>query len=161
MLPGFPVEGGCLCGTVRYALSAPPLAVYNCHCRDCQRQTGSTHAMSMPMRRESFRHLEGEPIALDRQADSGRVVRRLFCPTCHTNVWNEPLSAPDLLIGKPGTLDDPSWAQPIGNIWVASKLPWVEIDQALVNFDHQPPSRDMLYAAWSRAHSTGKADGRS
>lgn len=149
-LPDFPVEGGCQCGAVRYRLTAPPLAAYNCHCRDCQRASGATHSMSMPIRRETLEHVSGELTAFDKAADSGRVVRMLGCAACGTKVWNEPLAAPAVLILKPGTLDDMSWCVPVGNIWTRSRAPWVEIDETLVNFEGQPADRQPLYDAWAR-----------
>ena len=148
-LPRFPQEGGCLCGAVRYRLMAAPLAVYNCHCRDCQRATGSLHGMSMPVRVEDFVRLSGETSVYEKPADSGRVVRMLHCTCCGTNVWNEP-EAPGLVIVKPGTLDDFSWAQPVGNIWTASASPRAQIDSGLINFAGQPPSREVFYEAWTR-----------
>lgn len=148
-LPGFPVEGGCQCGATRYRLEAPPLAVYNCHCRDCQRSSGGTYSMSMPVQRSNVRHLSGRLDAYDKPADSGRTVRMFSCAECGTNLWNEPLAAPELLILKPGTLDDMSWAVPVGNIWTASRVPWIAIDDTLVNFAGQPPDRQALYDAWT------------
>jgi hypothetical protein len=41
------LEGGCVCGAVRYRLTAPPLIVHACHCRDCQKQTGSAFVLNM------------------------------------------------------------------------------------------------------------------
>ena len=155
-LPTFPVEGGCQCGAVRYRLIAPPLAVYNCHCRDCQRMTGSSHAMSMPVARESLVHLSGELIGEERRADSGRVVRHMRCARCFTNTWNEPLASPALLVVKPGTLDDFGWATPIGNIWTDSRVPWATIDPFLVNFPRQPPDRQPLYDAWAQRDVPGE-----
>ena len=150
-LPAFPVEGGCQCGAVRYRITASPLGVYNCHCRDCQRASGGTHTMSMPMLREHFEHLSGALVAFDKAADSGRTVRMLGCAICGTKVWNEPLASSAMLVIKPGTLDDPSWAMPVGNIWTASALPWVQIDPGQVNFPGQPADRQPLYDAWTRA----------
>ena len=150
-LPVFPVEGGCQCGAARYRITASPLAVYNCHCRDCQRSSGATHSMSMPIKRELFEHLRGELVAYDKAADSGRTVRMLSCARCGTKLWNEPLASPAMLVVKPGTLDDPSWAVPIGSIWTDSRLPWAVIDATQVNFPGQPPDRQPLYDAWSAA----------
>lgn len=150
-LPSFPVEGGCQCGAVRYRITASPLAVYNCHCRDCQRHSGATHSMSMPIVREHFEHLGGQVTAFDKAADSGRTVRILGCAICGTKVWNEPLASPGMLVVKPGTLDDPSWAVPVGNIWTASALPYAPIDWALPHFPRQPADRQPLYDAWTRA----------
>lgn len=150
-LPAFPVEGGCQCGAVRYRISAAPLTVYNCHCRDCQRASGGTHSMSMPIQRERVELLSGELAAYDKPADSGRTVRMLGCAVCGTKVWNEPLASATMLVLKPGTLDDPSWAIPVGNIWTDSRLPWSEIDWSLTNFRRQPPDRQPLYDAWAAA----------
>ena len=150
-LPAFPVEGGCQCGAVRYRITAPPLSVYNCHCRDCQRTSGATNEMSMPIRRDTLERLSGELVAFDKTADSGRIVRQMRCARCGTKVWNEPQSSPALIILKPGTLDDPSWAVPIGNIWTVSRAPWFAIDPKLLNFPRQPADRQPLYDAWSAA----------
>lgn len=148
-LPEFPVEGGCQCGAVRYRLTGAPLSVYNCHCKDCQRFSGAGWTMSMPIARERVELIAGNLNAYDSIADSGRVVRMLSCPRCNTRVWNEPLSAPAILVLRPGTLDDMSWAVSIGNIWTDSALPWAQIDPALTNFPGQPPDRQPLYDAWT------------
>jgi hypothetical protein len=152
-LPDFPVEGGCQCQTVRYRLLAPPLSVYNCHCKDCQRSSGATHTMSMVVRREHLDHLYGTLDSFDKAADSGRIVRMLGCASCGTKLWNEPMSFPAIVILKPGTLDDMGWAEPVGNIWISSRAPWVVIDPNQVNFHAQPADRQPLYDAWAKATS--------
>lgn len=148
-LPSFPQQGGCQCGAARYEITAPPLGVYNCHCVDCQKLTGGPYAISMPVRSETFRLVSGAVTFHDRVADSGRVVRMFACAQCGTRLWNDPLATPEIKVVRPSTLDDPSWAEPIGNIWTGSRLPWIEIDPNLVNFEAQPPSREPLYAAWA------------
>ena len=148
-LPDFPVEGGCQCGSVRYRLSAGPLAVYNCHCRDCQRTSGASNEMSMVIERKSFEHIAGEVVGYEKVADSGRHVLQFRCVQCGNKVWNEPLASPAIYVLKPGTLDDFSWARPIGNIWTDSRVPWAVIDENLANFRGQPPDRQPLYDAWA------------
>lgn len=147
-LPAFPVEGGCQCGAVRYLLLGRPLGVYRCHCKDCQRLSGAAFSMSMVIRRETLRPTKGDTETYLKTADSGRQVLMHACAVCGTKLWNEPLASPDLLILKPGTLDDSTWAVPAGDIWASRALPWVELDGALPSFPGQPPSRDALYAAW-------------
>lgn len=148
-LPEFPVEGGCQCGAVRYRLTGAPLAVYNCHCKDCQRFSGAGWAMSMPVARDRVEHLSGTLNVYENTSDSGSVVRMSSCTRCNTRVWNEPAGASNLLIVRAGTLDDLGWAVPVGNIWTSSRASWVEIDPALVNFPGQPPDRQPLYDAWT------------
>ncbi len=150
-LPNFPVEGGCQCRAVRYRITAGPLTIYACHCKDCQRASGTTHTLSMFMRREDVELLQGKLTTYDKAADSGRTVRTCGCGQCGTRVWNEPLSFPEFLVIRPGTLDDMSWAKPIGNIWTDSKAPWAVIDPAVPNFPRQPPSRQPLFDAWAKA----------
>lgn len=148
-LPNFPVEGGCICGAVRYQVSDRPLGVYNCHCKDCQRSAGSAYSASMIVRRETFT-LKGDTQTYDKLAASGRIVRQHSCPVCSTRVFNEPLSSPAIYVVRPGTLDDSSWAVPIGNIWINSKAPWVEIDPEAPSFPGQAEPRDALFAAWTQ-----------
>lgn len=153
-LPRFPVEGGCQCGAVRYSLKSAPLAVYACHCKDCQRFSGTTHSLSMVVQEATVALTKGTLVAFNKAADSGRVVRMLGCPECGTKIWNEPAGNTGMLIIKAGNLDDISWAQPIGNIWTDSKAPWVLIDPSVPNFPGQPPSRQPLIDAWAAAHAT-------
>lgn len=155
-LPQFPVEGGCQCGAVRYRLVGPPLAAYLCHCRDCQRLGGSAFSLSMPIARERVERVQGTISSYDKTADSGRIVRMLGCGTCGAKLWNEPLSAPGMAILRAATLDDASWVRPVGNIWTASRMPWVEIDETLVNFPGQPADRQPLYDAWTQAVASAR-----
>ncbi len=154
-LPQFPVEGGCQCGAVRYRLNAAPLGVYACHCRDCQRFSGTTHTISMVMRAADMELIAGELVGFDKPADSGRTVRMLGCSRCGTKLLNEPLASPHMLVLKPGTLDDMSWAAPIGNIWTDRAQPWVHIDPAVPNFPGQPPDRQPLFDAFAAAVAKG------
>ena len=150
-LPEFPVEGGCQCGAVRFRIKAAPLGIYACHCKDCQRFSGTTHTLSMVTKAEDVELLSGELVGFDKAADSGRIVRMLGCRQCGTKVWNEPLASPTLLILKQGTLDDMSWAVPVGNIWTDSRAPWVIIDPIVPNFPGQPPNRQPLFDAYAAA----------
>jgi len=154
-LPVFPVEGGCQCGVVRYRLKAAPLGVYACHCKDCQRFSGTTHTLSMVVRAEDAELTAGELAGFDKAADSGRTVRMLGCAQCGTKIWNEPLAARHMLILKPGTLDDMSWARPVGNIWTDRAQPWVHIDPAVPNFPGQPADRQPLFDAFAAEVARG------
>ena len=154
-LPEFPVEGGCQCGAVRYSLKAAPLGIYACHCKDCQRFSGTTHTLSMVAKAGDVELVAGELAAFDKAADSGRTVRMLGCINCGTKLWNEPLASPQYLIMKPGTLDDMSWARPVGNIWTDRAQPWVTIDPAPPNFPGQPADRQPLYDAFAAEVAKG------
>jgi hypothetical protein len=154
-LPAFPVEGGCQCGAVRYRVKAAPMGVYACYCKDCQRFSGTTHTLSMVMKVGDVELIRGKLIGFDKAADSGRTVRMLGCGACGTKIWNEPLSATHLVIVKPGTLDDASWARPVGSIWTDRTLPWVEIDRSHPHFAGQPPDRQPLFDAYAAELAKG------
>ena len=154
-LPAFPVEGGCQCGAVRYRLDAAPLGVYACHCKDCQRFSGTTHTLSMVVNKGDIHLTKGTLVGFDKAAASGRTVRMLGCAACGTKIWNEPLSAPHLIIMKPGTLDDASWARPVGNIWTERALPWAEIDWSHPHFPGQPADRQPLFEAYAAEIAKG------
>lgn len=154
-LPQFPVEGGCQCGAIRYRLKAAPLGIYACYCKDCQRFSGTTHTLSMVVRIEDAELISGTLTGFDKAADSGRTVRMLGCLDCGTKIWNEPLSSPHLRILKPGTLDDLSWATPVGSIWTDRRAPWVEIDWEQPHFPGQPADRQPLFDAFAAEIAKG------
>ncbi len=146
-LPPFPVEGGCICGAVRYRLTAPPLAVYACHCRDCQRFASGPYAVGAIVERSGFM-VAGATARTERVAESGRTVHQFACAECGCRIWHEAAGGADTLIVRAGTLDDPRWARPVVNTWTRSKLPWVDLGDT-VSFDGPAPNRQVLYNAWS------------
>ena len=74
-------SGGCLCGAVRYDVSAPALSVVACHCRDCQRQAGSAFSIIAVFPRDAV-HFSGTPALYRGHGDSGGAVERNFCGAC-------------------------------------------------------------------------------
>jgi hypothetical protein len=82
MAMGTALSGGCACGAVRYACTAEPLFALNCHCRDCQRETGSAFAPILAVPSSAFAVTRGIPRYFDVTADSGYLTRRAFCGEC-------------------------------------------------------------------------------
>ena len=136
---GAPYVGGCLCGAIRYRLTAEPLTLYVCHCTDCQKQTNTSFNLSMPVARESFELVRGEPGRYSVPLSGGRRWDGRFCPVCITRVWSEPPKFPQVINLRPGTLDDTSWLRPVGHIWTRSAQPWVQIPDDTLNYAGQPP----------------------
>src|SRR5882724_11370148 len=83
-----PFEGGCLCGAVRYVLTATPHYVYFCHCRDCQRESGSPFVTDMNIDRAALR-ITVPLTRYTRTGDSGQWVHRNFCTVCGTTLLTE------------------------------------------------------------------------
>ena len=148
-----PLTGGCQCGAVRYEIAAEPITVYACHCRDCQRQTGAAFALSMVVPRASIAITQGTPAQWLRPGAvtaSGTPTLCLFCGTCGARLYHLPERNPAVAVVKPGTLDDVSWLDSVGNIWTDSAQPWVRIAPDEVNFARQPPDFSALAAAWQK-----------
>ena len=132
-------EGGCVCGAVRYRCAAEPVATVNCHCRDCQKTSGSPYISGFVVPAQSF-ELTGEVARYATAADSGKRSERAFCPTCGSSLFGRPEGA-DLVFVHAVTLDDPSWFRPAVDIFTASAQPWDVMDPALPKFEKMP-SRD-------------------
>lgn len=84
MRPEFPIEGGCICGKLRYAIGDTPLAVIMCHCTNCQQRTGSAFSLSMLTFRKDFAVSSGESLWRDLPGGSGALHRQHICPECFT-----------------------------------------------------------------------------
>src|SRR5262245_28916780 len=125
------LQGGCLCGAIRYEISGEPVAMGACHCRDCQYVSGGAPANVMIMREEDVRITKGSPRTYRSKSARGNDVGRLFCGQCGTPLFSESKGQPQFLAVKAGSLDDPTAFKPIANIWVSSAPPWAHIDPDL------------------------------
>ena len=130
----YDLEGGCACGAVRYRLTPPPLFVHCCHCRDCQRQTGSAFVLNALIETDRIALLAGDPQAVAAPTDSGRPHRIFRCPTCQVAVWSEYGGVAALRFVRVGTLDDPAALTPGAHIYVRSKLPCVTLPDGVPTF---------------------------
>ena len=123
---GFPLEGGCTCRRVRYRMRTKPLFVHCCHCRWCQRETGSAFVLNALIESERVEVLSGTPIVVDTPSNSGRGQRIVRCPDCHVALWSHYAGAGDAFkFVRVGTLDDPDRLPPDIHIFTMSKQPWV------------------------------------
>src|SRR5690242_8739398 len=135
------LEGGCACGAVRYRLGSAPLFVHCCHCRDCQRQTGSAFVLNALIEADRVALLSGDPQSIGVPTDSGRPHRIFRCPACQTAVWSEYGGRTEIRFVRVGTLDDPIALVPDVHIYTRSKLPWVALPEGALAFDAYYDSR--------------------
>ena len=123
------MEGGCTCRNVRYRVTAPPLIVHCCHCRWCQRETGSAFVINAVVE-TSHLQVTGETVEVDTPSFSGEGQKIVRCPTCHVALWSHyPGGGRTLAFVRVGTLDDPDTAPPDVHIYTASKQPWVRLPE--------------------------------
>ena len=122
-LPDFPVQGGCHCGAVRYAITARSLAVNACHCGDCKRLAGAPFGLYLHVPKDTLDIRSGQFDLFRRTGGSGNQISILRCRACGSRMWHLPDVAPDLVILCAGTLDDSSWAIPTSHIFIEEAAP--------------------------------------
>jgi hypothetical protein len=129
------MNGGCLCGGVKYTVTEEPRRVFHCNCRDCQRATGSLFQYGL-MVRESSLKVEGELRSYTSKSDADRSITRLFCPTCGSSVMNRLELAPGMLVLCGGTLDEPT-LKPHFELFTRSKPAWLKTDDTIPSYEAQ------------------------
>jgi hypothetical protein len=129
-----PFSGGCACGAIRYECSTAPLVLVNCHCRDCQRASGSAYAPTVVVASAALRLVSGEPRHHEVAAESGAIARRAFCPDCGAPLFASTSARPGFVGIRAGSLDDPSWFRASADVWTASAQPWDVMDPSAAKF---------------------------
>lgn len=106
----FANEGGCLCGRVRYLTTANPARVTFCHCRFCQRATGSAYLVEPVFQRDDFEIVKGSPAKYAHRSEgSGKLVTINFCAKCGTKIYLGFERFTEVVGIYGGTFDDPDW----------------------------------------------------
>ena len=132
------VTGKCLCGSVRWQSSEPPIVTRECWCRECQYLGAGSSTVNACFRTASFT-VTGLTSDFSSVSDSGNKMHRRFCPSCGTPLFSEAEARPHLVFVRVGTFDDPNVAAPAITIWTASAPRWACIDTAIPRLDGQPP----------------------
>ncbi|MCB1575632.1 MAG: GFA family protein, partial [Xanthomonadales bacterium] len=122
----YPLRGRCTCGEVQYEITDKPLFVHCCHCRWCQRETGTAFALNAMIESWKVVLTMGEPEAVMTPSNSGKGQKIMRCPTCRVAVWSHYAGAGDAVkFVRVGTLEDPDGLPPDIHIFTESKQPWV------------------------------------
>ncbi|MFT4192778.1 MAG: GFA family protein [Comamonas sp.] len=115
------LEGGCLCGSVRFTVNQPPLRTFACHCTFCQRVTGSSFYAESIFHNDAVQFNEGELRQYEHVSDgSQKKVIVHFCPSCGTTVGLTFERWPDMRAISRGCYDDPNAVQITSHIWTRS-----------------------------------------
>jgi hypothetical protein len=121
-------EGGCDCRFARYRLARTPLFVHCCHCRWCQRETGSAFVVNALIETECVELLDGAPDMVMTPSASGKGQNIARCPHCRVALWSHyPGAGPKFAFVRVGTLDDPDRFPPDIHIFTMSKQAWVAL----------------------------------
>jgi hypothetical protein len=126
MRQGKALEGGCACGGIRYRATRDPMIVHGCHCRWCQRETGSALAINALIESDALTVLKGTPALSTIPSQSGKGQTLARCPDCGVTLWSHYAGLGRVLAFlRVGTLDDPDAFPPDIHIYTASKQPWL------------------------------------
>jgi hypothetical protein len=126
------IDGGCLCGGVRFRLTGKLGPAGYCHCKQCQRASGSAFAANAPVRTAYFQLTAGADLVSEYESSPGKF--RGFCRRCGSPVYSRRDTEPELRRIRLGTLDDDPERRPLAHVWVASKAPWHTITDALPQY---------------------------
>jgi hypothetical protein len=124
------LEGGCLCGAVRYRAQGTPYDVTHCHCTLCRRASGAPFVTWFSVPAQGFRFVQGMP---SRFASSPEAVRT-FCGRCGTALTFQLHSAPDEIDVTVCSLDDPDSLTPQDHIYTRSRLRCIALADGLPQF---------------------------
>lgn len=133
-----PFRGGCACGDIRYECSDGPVAMFNCHCKDCQRVSGGTFSTVALIKENSLKLIRGKPKYHRSIGAVGRWTDRGFCVECGTHLFAKGEVAPGYLTIKPGSLDDASWFRPTIDSWTSCVQEWLILDPKLQKAHKNP-----------------------
>ncbi|HEX2749573.1 MAG TPA: GFA family protein [Verrucomicrobiales bacterium] len=129
------IQGGCLCGAIRYEAAGTPYHVTHCHCMDCRRSSAAAFVTWATFRRSGFRFTQGEPGVLPW---AGRV--RCFCVSCGTPLTFMASPQAEEVDVTVCSFDDPGRLQPADHTWVEDRLSWIPAPEGLP--EHQRSRAD-------------------
>jgi hypothetical protein len=140
-------EGGCACGEVRFRITGEPMMVHNCHCRQCQQQTGSTSVVNAFWESGNIELLAGELAEHTLSGGSGNPHTIARCATCGTALFSYYGRLGRLMAGvRAGSLDDPASVTPDVAIFTAEAMPWVTLPEGIPHFAGYYDAREVLPA---------------
>ena len=116
-------SGQCLCGEITYSVDSEPVFMGNCHCKDCQRSSGSAYIPAMIFSEQSV-SISGEVTYFHLEADSGNTHSRGFCSNCGSQIFGKLSNMPGMIGIKAGTLNETSNYVPKLDIHVKSAANW-------------------------------------
>ena len=132
--------GRCLCGAVHYSSTGPALFSVICHCRDCQRASGSGGVPVMGVLKESF--VCSGPVKQSRTTgSSGLPAVRNFCSECGSLLFGTPESAPQMVTIYAGSLDEPMSFSPQEVLFAGQRPAWAKLAAQLVEHTAMPGQR--------------------
>jgi hypothetical protein len=143
-------RGSCVCAAVRYELTAEPLALFCCHCTECQTASGASFVLALKMPYGGVKAIHGEAKPFLRPEAHGQERHVFRCPRCLAALWSERLDSKEMITVYAGTLDSSSTLRPVAHIWTSDAQPWITLPEESLRFPENPPSLQPIVQAWRR-----------
>lgn len=129
------ITGSCLCGSLTYTCSSPALFTAACHCKACQKSTGSAFSVVMGVKRSDL-VISGNTLkTYEDVGESGKATYRHFCSKCGSTIMAELAIRPGLACIKAGTLDSPDELKPERHFYWRDHQNWIEDLGALIKHE--------------------------
>jgi len=135
------LHGSCLCGRVRFEVTAPFPKLYQCHCSLCRKQGGSVSNTGLIAASDRFRWLAGEDSVGKWQRSTG--FRSHFCQRCGSTVPN-PLRDTGYVWVPAGALDDDGPLEIVAQLFLGSRFTWDSPRSDGEQYDAAPPMADLI-----------------
>lgn len=129
------LEGGCLCGAIRYELLSTPFEAGYCHCTLCRRASGAPVLAFATVPLNDFSLLSETP----GKRKSSWFGERWFCRNCGTQLCMHVRHQPATIDFTLGSLDAPSRIHPTFHIFYGSRVPWFECADLLPRYEEFRP----------------------
>ncbi len=132
------VDGSCHCQRIKFKAEVDTSKVSICHCTDCQTMTGAPFRVIVPVAKENFKLLQGQPKTYLKIAESGNRRIQAFCPDCGASIYATSEFNQEVFGLRVGTLSQKAVLVPTKQIWYRSALPWLDQINSIVKFEKQP-----------------------
>ena len=130
-------SGKCLCGDITYKCHAEPSVIFNCHCEDCRRATGSVFGTNLFVPEDEL-EIFGEVSSYSHTADSGSAMTKRFCPNCGSLLFGNNSAKSNVVSIRAGTVDQLDLIKPVVNVFMDSKVSSTSIDKNLKQASRMP-----------------------
>jgi hypothetical protein len=132
------LTGGCLCGAVRYKVTADMIFSGKCYCEDCRKTSSSGHGSVYAVPEQSV-SITGKLTEYKKKGGSGQPITRRFCPVCGSRISATPEVMPGVMLITASTLDDPSQFTSQMSIYTSRAPAWDRPPADSPMFPEMPP----------------------
>ena len=127
------MKGRCSCGKVSFEITQPTQGIYYCHCRDCQRHSGSAFQILAVVSKHGLNRF-GDTHSFGNSAHGGFTMTREFCANCGSPLFLNSSQWDDIIMFSVAALDDPDTLKPEFQIWKSSEINWATIPEGIDSY---------------------------